>query len=112
VRAVGLAVEIDQGMWECYWVGAIKDGEAVAGQRAHAALDDLPANHAVVAPNGASENWSPPNGERTPTMVFADDGGYQLRQRAYAEAADGNPKPLEQICRARCPAPGSHGLSP
>jgi hypothetical protein len=42
-------------------------------------------------------------------MVFADDGGYQLKQRAYADAADGNPKPLEQICRAQGPAPGSHG---
>jgi hypothetical protein len=105
----GFAVEVDQGMWECYWVGAIKDGDAAAGQRAHAALDDLLANHAVVAPSGASETWAPANAESTPTMVFADDGGYQFKQRAYAEAAAGKRKLLEQSCRANGPAPGSHG---
>jgi hypothetical protein len=42
-------------------------------------------------------------------MVFADDGGYQFKQRAYAEAADGKPKLLEESCRANGPAPGSHG---
>jgi hypothetical protein len=33
-------------------------------------------------------------------MVFADDGGYQFKQRAYAEAAAGNPRLLQQSCRA------------
>jgi hypothetical protein len=103
------AVNVDQDTWECYWVAAIRDGDAAAGQRAHAALDDLLANHIVIAPNGASENWSPPDAESTPTAVFADDGGYQFKQRAYAEAAAGNPKLLEESCRANGPAPGSHG---
>ena len=94
------AVNTAQDIWECYWVGAIKDGDVAAQQRAHAALDDLLANHAVIAPNGASENWSPPNAESTPTMVFADDGGYQFKQRAYVQAAAGNPKLLEESCRA------------
>jgi hypothetical protein len=103
------AVNNDQDIWECYWVNAIKSADVAAGRRAHAALDDLLTNHAVIAPSGASENWSPPNAESTPTMVFADDGGYQFKQRAYAEAADGKPKLLEESCRANGPAPGSHG---
>jgi hypothetical protein len=103
------AVAVDQGIWECYWAGAIKDGDVAAQRRAHAALDDLLANHAVVAPNGASENWSPPNAESTPTMVFADDGGYQFKQRAYARAATGDSRLLQESCRANGPAPGSHG---
>jgi hypothetical protein len=99
-----------QDIWECYWVSAIKDGNIAAQNRAHAALEDLLTNHAVIAPNGASENWSPPDAESTPTMVFADDGGYQLEQRTYAEAADGNPKLLDESCRANgldSPPPGS-----
>jgi hypothetical protein len=102
------AVNAAQGIWECYWVGAIKNGDVAAERRAHAALDDLLTNHAVIAPNGASENWSPSNAESTPTMVFADDGGYQFKQRAYAEAAAGNPRLLRESCRANGPAPGSH----
>jgi hypothetical protein len=64
----------------------------------------------VVAPDGASENWSPPDAESTPTMVFADDGGFQLTQRMYAEAAAGKPRLLEESCRANgpgAPPPGS-----
>jgi hypothetical protein len=97
------AVAVDQGMWECYWVGAIKDGDVAAGSRAHAALDDLLSNHVIIAPNGASENWSPPSAESAPTEVFADDGGYQIAQRTYAEAAAGNPRLLQESCRANGP---------
>jgi hypothetical protein len=102
------AVTNDQDDWECYWVDAIHSGDIAAQQRAQAALDDLMKNHIVIAPDGASENYSPPNAEDNPTLVFANDGGYQFKQRAYAEAADGEPKQLEQSCRANGPAPGSH----
>ena len=64
-------------------------------------------NHVVIAPKGASENWSPPQ-TGVPTATYADDGGYQYKQRAYAEAAAGNPQLLEQSCRANAP-PGWHG---
>jgi hypothetical protein len=94
------AVNIAQDIWECYWAGAIKHGDVAAERQAHDTLEDLLTNHAVIAPSGASENWSPPTAESTPTMVFADDGGYQFKQRAYAEAAAGNPRLLQQSCRA------------
>jgi hypothetical protein len=102
----GFAVSVDQGAWECYWVDAIHSGDVAAGRRAQAALDDLMTKHTVVAPAGASENWSPPQPENTPTQVFADDGGYQYKQRMYADAAAGKPRLLEQSCRAN--GPGSH----
>ena len=99
------AVFRDQDAWECYWVGAIHSGDVAAQRRAKAALDDLMANHAVIAPAGAGEDYSPPQGEETPTMVFAHDGGgYQYTQRMYAEAAAGEPQLLEQSCRANGPA--------
>ena len=53
------AVMIAMGSWECYWVNAIKSGDEQAQQRAHAELSSLLANHVVIAPAGASENWSP-----------------------------------------------------
>ena len=99
----GFAVGADQGAWECYWVRAIHAGDVAAGRRAHYALDDLLTNHAVVAPAGASENWAPPNAEDTPLQVFADDGGYQYKQRMYADAAAGKPQRLEQSCRVNGP---------
>jgi hypothetical protein len=99
----GFAVGFDQGAWECYWVKAIHSGDAAAARRAHAALDDLMAKNSVVAPAGASENWSPP-ATGTPTQVFADDGGFQYKQRIYAAAAAGNPQLLEQSCRTNGPA--------
>jgi hypothetical protein len=100
----GYAVAFDQGAWECYWVTAIHAGDAAASRRAHIALDDLLAKNSVVAPAGASENWSPPIAEDTPTQVFADDGGLQYKQRMYAAAAAGNPQQLEQSCRNNGPA--------
>jgi hypothetical protein len=101
------AVSIDQDAWECYWVGAIHSGDVAGQHRASAALDDLMTNHAVVAPAGAPEDYTPPQSARTPTLVFARDGGYQYKQRMYAAAAAGKPKLLEQSCRAN--GPGSHG---
>ena len=68
---------------------------------------DLMTNHVVIAPKGASENWSPPQ-TGVPTAVYADDGGYQFKQRAYAEAAAGNAQLLEERCRANAP-PGWGG---
>jgi hypothetical protein len=93
----GFAVAYDQGAWECYWVKAIHSGDAAASRRAQAALDDLMTKNSTIAPAGASENWSPPATD-TPTQVFADDGGFQYKQRIYAAAAAGNPKQLEQSC--------------
>lgn len=101
----GLAVSADQGAWECYWVDAIHTGDAAAGRRAQAALDDLMTNHSVVAPAGASENWSPPHTGDSPLQVFADDGGYQYKQHIYADAAAGKPQQLEQSCRLNGPGP-------
>lgn len=95
-----MAVSIDQDAWECYWVDAIRSGDVDAQRRAHAALDDLMTNNIVVAPAGAPENWSPPQATTTPIVAFADDGGYQYKQRMYAAAAAGRPQQLEQSCRA------------
>lgn len=100
----GMAVGFDQGAWECYWVSAIHSGDGAAARRAHVALDDLMTKNSVIAPAGASENWSPPNAEDTPTQVFADDGGFQYKQRMYADAAAGKPELLEQSCRNNGPA--------
>ena len=101
------AVNIDQDAWECYWVHAIRSGDVPAQQKAKAALDDLMANHIVVAPKGAPEDYSPPQSATTPTAAFADDGGYQYKQRMYAAAAAGHPGLLEQSCRVN--GPNSNG---
>jgi len=53
------AVMIAMGSWECYWADAIRSGDEQAQQRAHAELNSLFANHVVIAPAGASENWFP-----------------------------------------------------
>jgi hypothetical protein len=97
------AVSLDQDAWECYWVDAIHSGDLDAEQRAQAALDDLMANHIVIAPAGAPEDYAPPQSAGTPTLAFADDGGYQYKQRMYAQAAAGKPRLLEQSCRANGP---------
>ena len=89
------------------WVDAIHSGDAAAGQRAEDVLDGLMANHIVIAPAGAPEDYTPPQSARTPTLAYADDGGYQYKQRMYAEAAAGRPQLLEQSCKANGPA--SHG---
>jgi hypothetical protein len=98
------AVSLDQDAWECYWADAIRSGDVGGQQHAKAALDDLMTNHIVIAPAGAPENYTPPQSSRTPTLAFADDGGYQYKQRMYSEAAAGKPKLLEQSCRANGPA--------
>jgi hypothetical protein len=97
-----MAVSIDQTAWECYWVGAIRRSDAAAAARAHSVLDDLMTHRIGIAPNGAPENWAP-EGAPFPYLVYADDGGYQFKQRMYVEAAAGKPALLEQSCRANGP---------
>ena len=96
------AVMIAMGSWECYWADAIRSGDEQAQQRAHAELNSLFANHVVIAPAGASENWFPTD-HAFPVVAFADDGGYQYKQQMYADAAAGRPKSLLQSCRANGP---------
>ena len=96
------AVMVAMGSWECYWADAIKSGDEQAQQRAHAELNSLFANHVVIAPAGASENWFP-TGHTFPVVAFADDGGYQYKQQMYADAAAGRPKSLLRSCRANGP---------
>jgi hypothetical protein len=55
-----------------------------------------------VAPKGAPENWAP-TGATFPHLVYADDGGYQVKQRMYADAAAGKLTLLEESCRANGP---------
>ena len=97
-----MAVSIDQSAWECYWVDSIKRGDSAGATRAHTVLDDLMKNRISIAPEGAPENWGPTN-KTFPWLVFADDGGYQFKQRIYAEAAAGKPAGLEQSCRVNRP---------
>jgi hypothetical protein len=97
-----MAVSIDQSAWECYWVGAIQRGDTAGAGRAHGVLDDLMKHRISIAPEGAPEDWAP-EGATFPHLVYADDGGYQFKQRIYAEAADGQPAGLEQSCRANGP---------
>jgi hypothetical protein len=97
------AVSIDQSAWECYWAAAIRSGDTSGGARAQAVLADLMRHRTLVAPKDASENWSPPAGTPWPVQVFADDGGYQYKERIYREAAAGDPALLEQSCRANRP---------
>jgi hypothetical protein len=97
------AVMIAMGSWECYWADAIRSGDQQAEQQAHAELNSLLADHAVIAPAGASENWSPSNSHEFPVAAFADDDGYQFKQQMYANAAAGHPRDLIQSCRANGP---------
>lgn len=99
----GRAVFVAMNAWECYWVGAIQNGDQAAQQRAHAELSGLLKNNVVVAPAGASENWTPPNPPSGPYAIFADDGGYEHFQAIYDAAAAGNPHGLIQSCRANAP---------
>lgn len=101
------AVSLDQDAWECYWVDAIHSDDAAAQRRAQAALNTLMTNNIVIAPAGSPEDYTPPQSFQRPTLAFADDGGYQYKQRMYAEAATGRPRLLEQSCRAN--GPSSHG---
>jgi hypothetical protein len=99
----GHAVLIAQNAWECYWVRAIHDGDTAAQARAHSELDTLLANNVLVAPAGASENWTPPNPPDRPTATFAADGGLQWVRATYALAAAGHPQRLAESCRANSP---------
>jgi hypothetical protein len=99
----GRAVAVSQNAWECYWVKAIKDGDVAAQRRAHKELTALLDHNVIVAPQGASENWTPPNPPKTPYAVFADDGGYEWVQKTYAAAAAGHPQNLIASCRANAP---------
>jgi hypothetical protein len=97
-----MALSIDQSAWECYWAGAIESSDTAGAARAQGVLDDLMKNRISIAPAGAPENWAPENAP-FPHLVYADDGGYQFKQRIYAEAAAGKPAELEQSCRANGP---------
>jgi hypothetical protein len=96
------AVMIAMTKWECYWADAIKSGDQEAQQQAHSELSSLFRDHVVVAPPGASENWSP-TGHAFPVVAFADDGGYQYKKEMYADAAAGKPHDLIQSCRVNGP---------
>lgn len=99
----GTAVAISQTAWECYWVDAIRHGDAATGRRAHAALDDLLAHHILVAPPGSPENVAPPAGTKPPFEIYAADGGIQYVRKMYRDAAAGRPATLIQSCRVNGP---------
>lgn len=96
----GHAVDAAQRAWEHYWVDAIGSGDSAAQQRAYKALTDLLDHHVIVAPNGASENWTPSDPPMGPYAIFADDGGLQWVRGACDQAAAGKPQRLMQIVRA------------
>ena len=100
----GMAVLISQNAWECYWVRAIRAGDTAAERQARSELGALLDDNVLVAPNGAPENWTPPNPPSTPYAVFADDGGLQWIRSAYAEAAAGHAQKLIDSCRANAPS--------
>jgi len=100
----GRAVLIAQNAWECYWVAAIRRGDARAGERAHAKLDALLHDHVYVAPVGAPEGWTPTPLPAVPFAVYAHDGGLNWVRASYAQAAAGNPRQLAQSCRANAPS--------
>ena len=99
----GHAVLVAMTAWECYWVGAIRSGDQGGQQQAETTLNGFLKNNVLIAPAGASENWTPPNPPNVPFVVFADDGGVQYKQAMYADAAAGNPHELIQSCRANGP---------
>jgi hypothetical protein len=99
----GHAVLISMNAWECYWVKAIRDGDAAAGQQAQKQLSTLLAQNVIVAPPGAPEDWTPPNPPEVPYAVFAHDGGLEWIRETYALAAAGHPRRLAESCRANAP---------
>jgi hypothetical protein len=99
----GHAVLVAMNAWECYWVDAIKAGDAAAGQKAHDELDNLLANNVLEAPAGASENWMPTPLPTHPFVAFAHDGGLQWIKNTYKQAAAGNPSNLISSCKANAP---------
>jgi len=96
----GHAVLAAQNAWACFWVDAIRNGDTAAQHRAQAELTALLEHNVIVAPANAPEDWTPPNPPLTPYAVWADDGGYQWVQKAYADAASGHPQNLIDSCRA------------
>jgi hypothetical protein len=100
---LGQAVLVSQNAWECYWVRAIDRGDVAAQRRAHSELEALLTHNVLVAPKGASENYTPPNPPKTPYSVWADDGGYQWVQAMYKKAAAGDTRDLRSACRANAP---------
>jgi hypothetical protein len=99
----GDAVMAAMWAWEDYWVTAIHGDDSAAQQQAHDELLALLDHHVVIAPSGASENWSPPDPPDGPYAVFADDGGAEAMRKWWAAAAAGPPGMLEQIVRANAP---------
>jgi hypothetical protein len=99
----GNAVVVAEAAWSCYWVDAIRSGDTAAQHRSHDELVSLLENNVIVAPNGAPENWTPPNPPNAPYAVFADDGGYQALQKGYADAAAGHPQFIVDYCKANKP---------
>ena len=97
---------IAQNAWECYWVEAIRKGDAAAGRRAHAVLNALLASNIVEAPAGAPEGWHPTPLPTVPLAVFAHDGGLSWIRANYERAAAGDPRRLAQSCRANAPSGG------
>jgi hypothetical protein len=95
----GFAIDIAMTKWECYWAAAIRNGDAAAQHRSQQALRGLLAR-IVIVPDGASEDWTPANPPAFPYAKFADDGGYQFKQRIYARAATGDATGVAQSCRA------------
>jgi hypothetical protein len=94
------AVMVSQHAWECYWVDAIRSENLTGQRRAHAELERLLAHNVIVAPNGAPEDWAPSPAPNVPYAIWADDGGLQYVNAAYAAAAAGKPQQLIQSCRA------------
>ena len=96
----GHAVLIAQTAWECYWAAAIRRGDVPAQRRAHAELQSLIDNNILVAPIGASENWTPANPPTVPWVAFSHDGGLGWIKQGYVMAAAGDPTRIAQGCRA------------
>ncbi|HYY34024.1 MAG TPA: hypothetical protein VE693_10670 [Gaiellaceae bacterium] len=99
----GQAVLVAQNAWECYWVDAIKRGDAAAGQQAHNELNKLLANNIREAPAWASENWAPTPLPDHPVVYFAHDGGLAWVKNNYRQAAGGDPTGISQSCKANAP---------
>ena len=95
----GYAIAIAMTKWECYWSSAIHDGDTAAEHSAQRALTNL-LRRVVIVPNGEPEDWAPANPPAPPYARFADDGGYQFKQRIYAQAAAGDASGVAQSCRA------------
>jgi hypothetical protein len=96
----GYAVVQAEVAWDCYWVDAIRRHDLAGQIRARARVESLLRDNVLVAPVGASENWSPANPPQHPYAVFAHDGGYEWLRETYALAAAGHPARLAQRCAA------------